>query len=217
MKQITVLVLFLVIFFPAILQAQWKRETGIVVGTIIPDYPKDYTYYEKVGFSKKLGLIFCWNNQDKKLSFRPEVGMNFELLSVDGLYRGGLGGGTTYDGTILSINGLIAPLAQMKMTKRLYLAIGPVGKYLLTDLTKMTESWFLATQSPPLRGANDKNGFNRYYLHKPSLGIKAMLLERNIGEKISVGLSLERHWKASSEYFFDFSRTTEVSLYVGLH
>jgi hypothetical protein len=214
MKNLTVFILLFILFLPMALHAQWKRETGFTVGITSPEYPKDFHYYEKIGISMKLGFAQSWYKPKPWFSLRPEVGFNIEILPITALYHGGLGGGTTYDGTIVSIIGELATLAQIRITKRLTFAIGPAGKYLLTNITKMTNSWFLMHEN----GVYKINGFNRRFLNKPSIGIKAMIIEKNLSEKVSLGLSVEHHrLNTDQEEMIDYSETTEVSFYLGLH
>lgn len=217
MKKHTILSLLLLLILPITLNAQWKRETGFTVGITNPVFNNDDNYYERVGIMMKLGVSQSWNNPLPRISFRPEVGLNIEILPVD-ISWGGHAINGSYVGTIAGINGELAALGQIRLTKRLIFALGPAGKYLLTDITKMTHlssCWIPCTQFNS--GTIEYNGFNRKYLNKPSIGIKALLLQQNISEKVSLGIVFDHQWKNAPEDYFYFSQTTEVSFYLGLH
>lgn len=209
----TLFVLFLILtFLPFNLFSQWKRETGFTTGLVIPNYSKDF-YDDKFEASKKFGISQSWYKPDQSISFRPEVGLNLEYLPVN-VGFGGLGGGVTYDGSIFSINGELALMAQFQLWKIITISVGPAGKFLISDITNLNTRWWMWNM-----GSNESevNGFNRDYLYKPSIGIKAMLFESNIREKFSLGLSVEHHWKGSSENIINYSKTSEISLYFGIH
>ena len=222
MKNLTLFTLFLVFFLPTSLKAQWKRETGFTVGAILPNHSKDYSINDEIGFSTKLGLNQSWYKPETKFSFRPEVGINLERFAVDNISYGGLGGGSSYKGAIWSINAELAVLAQFKITKGLFLAVGPSGTFLITNYQNLTNTWWLMQQGG---GVVKTNEFNRKYFLNPSFGIKAMLLETNICKKISLGLSFEYQWRSTDEFqwqqsfeeIIQYSQTSEISLYFGIH
>lgn len=219
----TILLLFLILtVLPFNLFSQWKRETGFTIGVVLPSQSKNYSYDEEIGLSTKLGFSQSWYKPESKFSFRPEVGINLERLAVDNIGFGGLGGGSSYKGSIWSINAELALLAQFHITKGLFFAVGPSGKYLVTNYEKLTNSWWLWQYGG---GVKETKEFNRKYFLKPSVGIKAMLLEMNLCKKISLGLSFEYLWRNYQEYkeinsydeIFQYSQTSEVSFYLGLH
>lgn len=206
---------------PIHLFAQWKRETGFTIGVVLPNQSKNYSYDGEIGLSTKLGLNQSWYKPDQKNTFRPEVGINLERISVDNIGFGGLAGGSSYKGSIWSMNAGAAALAQFQMIKGLFFAVGPSGKYLIANYENLTNSWWYMQQN----GAAKTKEFNRKYFLKPSIGIKAMLLEMNMFKKISLGLSFEYQWRSYKEYqeintyeeIFQYSQTSEVSFYLGLH
>lgn len=208
-----ILLIFAVLMLPLNSSAQWKRETGFGLGINQPIYPKTY-YDEKIGASLKCGVYQSWFNPETKFTFRPMVGINLERLKIDNLARGGLGGGNTYEGTIWSINGELAALAQICIQKKLYFAVGPTGRYLFTNYTKMSMDWW---QQGSGSGGKETNGFNRKNLYQPAIGIKAMLVEKNIDKKISYGFSFENLWRNPEGDFINYSNTFEVTFYLGLH
>lgn len=212
MKTLFILILF-VLAWPSDLFAQWKRESGFEIGIVLPDYTGTIQYDDKIGASLKLGAYQSWFKPESTFSFKPMAGISIERLQIDNLSRGGLGGGNNYNGAIWSINGEMAALAQIRIAKSLFFSIGPMGKYLLTDITKVTIGWWREGYGS---GESETKGFNREYFYKPSMGIKAMLIEKNAGKRIFWGFSAEKLWKSSAENFIDFTKTTEVSLYIGL-
>jgi hypothetical protein len=224
MKTLLFLVLILAVF-PFSLFAQWKGETGFTIGIVLPNQSKNYSIDENIGFSTKLGFSQSWYNPENKSSFRPEVGINLERIAVDNIGFGGLGGGSSYKGSILSINAEVAALAQFHVTKGWVFAVGPSGNYLIVNHENLTSSWWLKQGAKQISGVEEKNGFNRKYFLKPSFGIKVMLLEMNLCKKISLGLSFEYQWRNYKEYqeintyneIFQYSQTSEISLYLELH
>lgn len=213
MKISSFILFCLILILPTIVLAQWKRETGFAVGVVSPDYSKNYPFDEDEFQSLvKLGISQSWHKPDQPFSIRPEAGINLEYLPVK-VGSGGLGGHSYYDGSIISINGELGVLTQVRVKRRLFFAIGPTSKYQIISYTKMTTTWWLMNQGG---GEIKIKELNRQYLYKPSIGIKAILFERNIGEKISLGLSFEHQWKGSREGFINYSQTNEVSLYIGV-
>jgi hypothetical protein len=224
----TSLALFILfLFFSISLSAQWKRETGFTIGVIIPDHSLNHSVDGELVPSIKLGFNQSWYKPESKLSFRPAVGLDMERMAVDNVGFGGLGGGSFYKGSIWSINAELALLAQFHITKGLFFAVGPSGKYLVTNYENLTHSWWLKQQSgvANYEGVKETNEFNRKYFLKPSFGVKTMLLKTNLCKKISLGLSFEYQWRSYKEYqeintydeIFQYSQTSEISLYFGIH
>jgi hypothetical protein len=212
MKTNTTLFILLLVL-PISLFAQWERETGITIGYVIPNYPKGFYDDDKFRQSAKFSILQSWYKPDQPISFRPEAGLNLECLSVD-IGFGGLGGGNSYDGKIYSINGELALMAQIQLGGNITFSVGPAGKYLISDYTDLKKSWWRLGTSG---GKSETIGFNRDYLYKPSFGFKAMLFDQKIKKKYSFGFSFEHLWKGSTENLINYTRTTEVSLYFGLH
>ena len=219
----TFLFLFILLSaLPISLSAQWKRETGFTIGLLLPNHSKNYSSDEEIGYSTKLGLNQSWYKPESKFSFRPEVGINLERFAVDHIGFGGLGGGSSYEGAIWSTNAEIAVLAQFKITKGIFFAVGHSGKFLITNYENLTRSWWFMQQAS---GVEKTNEFNRKYFLKPSFGIKTILLKSDLGKKISVGLSFEYMWRNYQEYqeinnyeeILQYSQTSEISLYLGIH
>ncbi len=208
-----ILLIFIVFVLSTNSLAQWKRETGFELGINQPIYPKNY-YDGKINGSLKCGAYQSWFNPETKFTFRPMVGLNLERLRIDYLSRGGLGGGNTFEGTIWSINGEIDALAQIRILKKLFFSVGPAGKFLLTNVSKLSTNWW---QHGVGNGGNEINGFNRENLHQPSIGIKIMLLDRNTDKKITYGFSFKNLWRSPADDFVDYSNSLEVSFYMGLH
>lgn len=195
-------------------QSQWKRETGFRFGLVLPKNPPNY-YDSKIGGALKIGAYQSWAQPEKKFSFRPEIGLDIERLSI-GLNSGGLGGGMDATGVIYSFNLEAACLAQLKLFKNMVFAIGPSGKYLLTNYTKITEHYWMSYNPPPTSTNYQIIGFNRKYLNEPSFGFKTMLFTRNLNDKNNLGFSFERLWfKNDQSTFIHFSETTELSFYLG--
>lgn len=208
-----ILFLFLLLsILPTSLSAQWKRETGITIGYAIPNYPKGF-WEDKFKPSVKFGILQSWYNSGQSISFRPEVGLSLEYLPVNVRF-GSLGAGGSYGGSIYSINGVLALMSQFQLWKKISFSIGPAGKILISDITNLNTSWYMWGTSG---GKSEINGFNRDFLYKPAFGIKAMLFERNIREKFSLGLSVEHLWKGSTEDLINYTKISEVSLYFGFH
>lgn len=221
MKNLSVLFILLSVL-PISLFAQWERETGITIGVILPKNSLDHSIDEEVGHSIKFGFNQSWYKPESKSSLRPEVGINFERFAVDNIGFGGLGGGSSYKGAIWSINTEIAVLTQFKITKGIFFAFGPSGKFLITNYENLTRSWWFAPRSS---GVEETNEFNRKYFLKPSFGIKALLLKSDLSKKISVGLAFEYQWRNYQEYqeinnfeeILQYSQTSGISLYLGIH
>jgi hypothetical protein len=208
--------LFFICIIPIVLKSQtaWKRETGFRFGLVLPKNPTDY-YDSKIGGSLKIGTYQSWIQPEKRFSFRPEIGVDIERLSVD-LNTGGLGGGMEATGVIYSFNLEFACLAQLKLIKNLVFAIGPSGKCLLTNFTKLNEDYWMSYNPPPTTSNHKINGFNRKYLYEPSFGFKTMLFTKNLNDKNNLGFSLERLWfKNDQSTFIYYSETTELSFYLG--
>jgi len=222
MKNLILFSLLLIFFLPQSIKAQWKRETSFTIGIVLPNFPIDNQIDERIGSSTKLGFHQSWYKPENKVSFRPDAGINLERLAVDNIGYGGLGGGSSWKGSIVSINLELAALAQFQIAKGLFFAIGPSGKYLITNYENLTRSWWVHLQAG---GVEKTNEFNRKYFIKPSFGIKTLLLKSDLGKKISVGLSFEYQWRNYQEYreintydeIIQYSQTSEISLYLGLH
>ncbi len=222
MKNLIFFTLLLIFFLPTSLEAQWKRETSFTIGVVLPNFPKDYQIDERIGISTKLGFNQSWYKPENKFSFRPDVGINLERLAVDNIGFGGLGGGSSWKGSILSINLELAALTQFQIAKGLFFAVGPSGTFLITNYENLTRSWWVHLQA---NGVEETNEFNRKYFLKPSFGIKTLLLKSDLSKKISVGLSFEYQWRNYQEYqeintyeeIIQYSQTSEISLYLGLH
>lgn len=222
MKNLILFTLLLIFFLPTSLKAQWKRETGFTIGVILPNHSKDYSSDEEIGYSTKIGLNQSWYKPENKFSFRPEVGINLERFAVDNIGYGGLGGGNFFEGAIWSINAEISVLTQYKITKGIFFAIGPSGTFLITNYENLSNSWWLMHHPG---GVIETKGFNRKYFLNPAFGVKAMLMETNLCKKISVGLAFEYQWRNYEEYqeintydeIIQYSQTSEISLYFGIH
>jgi hypothetical protein len=217
MKLSLLLIIVFITILPVALQSQtaWKREPGFRFGLVFPMTPSDY-FDSKLGGALKIGTYQSWVQPEKKFSFRPEIGMDIERLSID-LNGGGLGGGMNAKGVIYSFNLEFAYLAQLKLFKNMVLAFGPSGKYLLTNYTRVTENYWMSYNPPPTTSKHQFNGFNRKYLYEPSFGFKTMLITKNLNDKNNLGFSFARFWfKNDRTTFIYYSGTTELSLYVGL-
>ncbi len=216
MKQITILSFLFLFIFPTLLKAQWKSETGFTLGFIDPGYDKGFNGDRSLGPYMKLGIAQSWNNPDSRFSFRPEIGINAESVSVD-MESGGIAVRISDSGTILSINGELAAMAQLRITKQFVFACGPAAKYLLTDKTYMVHKFLPNSSMTDLPASEEKyDGFNRRYLNQPSLGIKALFFKRNLNEKIDFGMAVDCQWKKDSEEIFNFTKTVELSFYLGI-
>lgn len=216
MKYLILLTILFSIIFPVKLKSQtaWKREPGFRFGLVLPKTPSHY-YDSKIGGALKLGTYQSWVQSEKRFSFRPEIGMDVERLSLD-LDAGGLGGGMEATGVIYSFNLEAACLAQLKLFKNMVFAIGPSGKYLLTNYTKVKEHYWMSYNPHPVSTDYQINGFNRKYLYEPSFGFKTMLFTKNLNDKNYLGFSFERLWfKNDQTTFIYYSETTELSFYLG--
>jgi len=224
----TLLILFLLVsILPITLSAQWKRETGFTIGVVLPKHSIDHSIEAELGSSLKLGFNQSWYKPEQKSTFRPEVGINLERIAVDNIGFGGLGGGSSYKGSILSINAEIAALAQFHITKGLFFAFGPSGKYLVTNYENLTHSWWLKQQSgvANYEGVKEIKEFNRKHFVKPSVGAKVILFKMDVCNKFSLGLSFEYLWRSYKEYqeinnideILQYSQTSEISIYLRLH
>ena len=215
MKLLLLLTVLFLTIFPVVLKSQtaWKRETGFRFGLVLPKNPTDY-YDSKMGGALKTGAYQSWVQPEKRFSFRPEIGMDVERLSV-GLNAGGLGGGRDVTGVIYSFNLEAACLTQLKLFKNMVFAIGPSGKYLLTNYTRVTEHHWMSYIPDPFSNEFQINGFNRKYLYEPSFGFKTMLFTKNLNDKNYLGFSFERLWfKNNQTTFIYYSETTELSFYL---
>lgn len=207
---------------PISLFAQYKRETGFTIGVIVPDRSLNHSVDAKLGSAIKFGFGQSWYKPEDKFSFRPEVGLNISRLTVDNIGWGGNAGGSSWKGSISNLNAGVATLAQFKTAKGFDIAVGPAAGFLITNYENLTRSWWYAQQAS---GVEKTNEFTRKYFLKPSFGIKAMLINRSLYKKISLGLSFEYFWRNYREYqeintydeIFQYSKTGEVSIYLGLH
>lgn len=215
MKSLTSIAILLLFLLPTVLWAQWERGTGFSLGIISPDYPKGRFPSGDPGVIMKLGINQSWHQPDKKVSLRPEISLNTEIFSID-YSHGGKAAGGTHEGTIVAINCELAAMIQIRILPRTMLVFGPSGKFLLTDITDTEYTFDGGLLYPDIGISKEFNGFNREYLNKPSIGIKAMLIQQNLNEKINMGLVFDYQWKNAEEEYFYFSRTMEVSFYLEL-
>lgn len=218
MKYRVLLSLILLLLIPNVLNAQWKRETGFTLGITSPDKRLNLLHGQSA-IMMKMGVLQSWNNPTHRISFRPELGANIDIWKVN-LSEGGNAGSSGYYGTIASINGELAAMAQIRVTKRLFCVFGPSYQYILTNIYKITHYavWYGQYFGGESGSKTDEyQGHDRKYLKQPSIGIKAMLIRENISKKVSLGVVFNYQWKDSPENIFGFSRTSEISLYLGLH
>jgi hypothetical protein len=216
MKILLFLTLLFLTISPVALNAQseWKRETGFRFGLVLPRNPPNY-YDSKIGGALKFGAYQSWVKSDKRFSFRPEIGLDIERLSI-GLNSGGLGGGMDANGVIYSSNLEAACLAQLKLIKNLVVAVGPSGKFLLANYTKINEHYWMNYNPNPVSSEYQINGFNRKYFYQSSFGFKTMLFKRNLNDKNNLGFSFEHLWfKNDQTTFIYYSETNELSFYLG--
>jgi len=214
--------LSILIVFPINLFGQWKRETGFSIGVIVPDHSLNHSVDAELESALKLGFSQSWYKPENKYCLRPEVGLSLARLKVDNIGWGGNAGGSSWKGSIWNINAGLAALAQFKTTKGYYIAVGPAAGFLITNYENLTSSWWFLQQAS---GVEKTNEFNRKYFLKPSFGGKFMLINMTLNKKISLGLSLEYQWRNYKEYqeintydeIFQYSKTSEISLYLGLH
>lgn len=215
MKFLLLLTLLFLTIFSGVLKSQttWKRETGFRFGLVLPKTPSGY-YDSKIGGALKIGAYQSWARTEKRFTFRPEIGMDVERLSIS-LNGGGLAGGMDATGVIYSFNLEAACLAQLKLFKNVGFAIGPSGKYLLANYTKVTEHYWMSNYPNFFSNKFQITGFNRKYLYEPSFGFKTMLFTKNFEDKNKLGFSFERLWfKNNQTTFIYYSETTELSFYL---
>ena len=205
----------LLLLIPGALFAQWKRETGFSVGITSPFNDKEKFSDESSEFMIKLGVTQSWNKPEQRVSFRPEIGLNMEIFPINYSHEG-IAFAETHTGTIVALNGGLAAMAQVQILPRKILAIGPSGKFLLTDLTKTVYTYDGLNSQPEVHIHKEFKGFNREYLNKPSLGIKAMLIQQSLSGKVRMGIIFDYQWKFLKEEYFYFSRTMEISFYLEL-
>ncbi len=215
MKISALLFLISFVLLSEFVMAQWKRETGFSEGITSPVYNNKRYFDETPGVMAKLGFAQSWYAPDKKISLKPEVSLGMDIFLID-YTHGGKAAGGTHEGTIVAINGGLAAMAEIRILPRTSLAVGPSGKFLLTDVTKTVYTYDGGMLYPGISVHKEFKGFNREYLSKPSLGVKAMLIQRNLNEKIRMGMIFDYQWKNSEEDYFYFSRTMEISFYLGL-
>ncbi len=215
MKKIAVCVILFLFSFQNSLKAQWKRESVFSFGITNPLYPQNFAKDQKVENFMKMGIFQSWYNPDKRVSFRPEIGVNAESVSVD-LSSGGLATQVYDKGTIVSFNAEVAMLFQLRMFKKTSVAAGPAAKYLIGDISHMTHISYPSTYIPGYEDSKDKTeGFNRKYLDQPSVGVRAMLSKPILDRKINMGLIFDYQWRKSTDDIFQFARTLEISFYLG--
>lgn len=216
MKNFAIFTLLLLFFLPITLKAQWKRETGFSLGIISPNYDKSSLYYGEPGVIFKVGTTQSWLRQNKKVSVRPEIGLSTEILSLD-LTNGGKATNSTMKGNIISFNGELAVMAQFQVRSFTKICIGPSGKFLFTGITNVTTEFDGGILYPDTHTHNEYKGFNRKFLNEPSLGIKVMLIQQNLNKKINMGAIFNYQWQKAEDDYFYFSRTAEISFYLGLN
>lgn len=215
MKLLLLSTLLFLTIFPTTLKSQstWKRETGFRFGLILPKNPSNY-YDSKIGGALKIGAYQSWTRPEKRFSFRPEIGVDIERLSIN-YEGGGLAGGMEATGVIYSLNLEYACVLQLRLLKKLGFAIGPSGKYLLTNYTRLNEYHWMSYIPNPFSNKFQIRGFNRKYLYEPSFGFKTMLFTKNLDDKKNICFSFERLWFKNNNQtaYLYYSETTELSFY----
>ncbi|MFA5327355.1 MAG: hypothetical protein WC384_06155 [Prolixibacteraceae bacterium] len=215
MKKIAVCILLLLFSFQYSLKAQWKRESVFSFGITNPMYPKGFDNDLKVENFMKMGIFQSWYNPDTRFSFRLEIGVNAESVSVD-LSSGGLAMQVYDKGTIVSFNAEASTLFQLRMFKKTSLAVGPAAKYLIGNISHMTHIFYPSSYLPGYEPSTKRtDGFNRKYLNQPSVGVKAMLSKPILDRKINMGLIFDYQWRKSTDNIFQFAKTLEISFYLG--
>jgi hypothetical protein len=209
-----VFLILLGFFSPCITtQAQWIREPALTLGIVKPNYDQSSFYYQTPGAMVKLGYYQTWFRPDKKISLRPEVGLNSNYFSFD-YENGGKGAYSRHDGKIITFNCEAAVLAQLKIFPAISIAIGPSAQHLITELTNTIRIYDGHIIDPGVYTENKTNGFSRFYLNKPSIGLKLMVLQKNLNNKIRIGMTFNYQKKKLEEKYFHFSSSREISVYV---
>ena len=215
MKCAYLFLIITIISLPVSLKAQWKRETGFSFGFTSPSYNKSSFSYGTPGIMLKVGTYQSWFQPDKRLTVRPEIGLSTDIFSFD-YEDGGKATYSVHKGNIIAFNGGMAIMAQLKIFPGTTIAIGPSGKFLVTEIANASYEFDGGVLWPDLHYQSETNGFSRKYLNHPSIGIKVLLLQKNLNGKIKMGIIVDRQWKKEEEAYFHFSRTTEISIYLSL-
>lgn len=213
MKRFCLLFILTITLLPGSLMAQWKRETGFSLGITNPSYNKRSFSYGIPGVMLKAGTYQSCFQPDKRLMVRPEIGLSTEFFSFD-YENGGKATHSAHKGNIIAFNGGMAVLAQLRIFPATTIGVGPSGKFLLTEIANASYTFDGGTLWPDVHSQSDTNGFSRKYLNKPSLGIKVLLIQKNLNGKINMGIIVDRQWKKEEEAYFHFSKTTEISIYI---
>lgn len=207
------ILILVILCLPVSLKAQWEREPGFTIGITSPSYDKSSFSNGIPGIMFKLGAYQSWFLQDKRLTIRPEVGLSAEIFPFD-YENGGKATYSAHKGSIIAFNGGIAVMGQLRIFPGTTIAIGPSGKFLLTEIANVSYIFDGGVLWPDLHSQSETNGFSRKYLNKPSLGFKVILMQKNLNGKIKMGIIVDRQWKKEEEAYFNFSKTTEISLYI---
>lgn len=123
-----------------------------------------------------------WYNNNHRFSLRKELGLKLQHAGID-LSCGGLGGGSSYKGNIISLFADAALLAQFKINNELGIGIGPEAEILIIGKNNLNNSYSCSFCNPRTLGEKHIAGFNRDYFNQPAYGIKLSLFETDMTKK----------------------------------
>jgi len=196
---------------------QTINETGFEAGfnkTYSPDFEMNWNNSTSQPVFLTLGTMKSWYNEDHKISFRKELGINLQYEKID-LSGGGLAAGSSYSGNITSLFVTPSLLAHFKVSPKVSADLGPSMDYLVVGNNHLTNSYYSVLQDLGGNGKKETKGINRDYFNKPSFGIKARLTRFSIEEKFTIGMTFTYLWTKSGYENFDISSYGKISFYLG--
>ncbi len=215
MKNVLVIVsIFVFSFsFSSVGQKVCKTEFSVGMNNSTPQGSE--AYWEA---PRPNNLIFnitrSWYNNQHRISLRKELGLNFQYSNIS-YGRGDLAESYTFKGNNISLFATTALLAHFQISGNLAFSLGPEVEILLIGNNNLKKSPYTTFNNPPSSGIIRERGLNRDYFNQPSFGIKVLLFESDITERINFGIAMSYLWMKSEYSNFYASNYTRISFLVG--
>lgn len=215
MKNIFVIVsIFVFSFsFSTVGQKVCKTEFSVGMNSSIPKGSE--TYWEA---PRPNNLIFnaakSWYSNQHRISLRKQLGLNLQYSNIR-YGRGDLTESYTFKGNNLSLFANTALLAHFRVNDKLAFSVGPEVEILLIGNNNLEKSHYTTFTNPPSSEILRERGLNRDYFNQPSYGIKVLLFESDITERINFGIAMSYLWTKSEYSNFNASNYTRISFLIG--
>lgn len=155
-----------------------------------------------------------WYGNKHRISLRKQLGLNLQHSNIR-YGRGDLTESYTFKGNNLSLFANTALLAHFRVNDKLAFSVGPEVEILIIGNNNLEKSPYTTFTNPPSSEILRERGLNRDYFNQPSYGIKVLLFESDITERINFGIAMSYLWTKSEYSNFYASNYTRISFLIG--